>query len=671
MSVFSLRNNTLIEVTIRSVAEKRVYAILVLIRHLHFTWSTMKAPRFRLSRAPVWIAGLSVTVLVTLVFLLLFWNRFIGLRSGDGGLTGGMIFLNGFVPYRDFYSPGPPLFLLRSAAILSLFGKTLVALRAAGVFERVLLATLLYAWLARFFKAGNAALATIVTIVASASDFSDPLSSYNHFTILMSVAAALASSYALDENRTQRALLAIGSIAGAFAFLSIASKQTIGLAITVCLPIIVGACLIRLDGLRKSVAFIGGFFAAWFAGLALLLAWFVRLGILHIFLRQIFVIGPAAKSSHAADFFTRFIYVYNSMRWETALGLIGFLICCAALYRSGRRDGKLVDATRSSWILVLGALVLGAGAIALSFVVPRQILDNYLLSSPLGTYVDSYRIVRSLIPCVFFGSWLLGVAYFLRFCWKGGLSRRQSQFLLFTAVSFSVAFMLSLSYPAFEAMTIPGLALFLAALLEETQDWRKWLIYTACTALLIFEIQLKVDAPFAFAGWGDLSVASANQTSTLPELKGMRLPRPTLDLVETIVHIIQQNSSPTDTIFIYPELSILYGLSHRMPATISGSHNIDVVPDAFAREEAARLLLHPPAVIVYGAESDRFLIGQERLWRNGLPSGQRAIIAAVRTLGAQYQEVATIIPPGHLGYVHVYVRPKSWNLSTSAPALPR
>lgn len=671
MSVSSLRNNTLSEITICSAAQNNAYAILVAIRHLHFSRSTMKAPRFQLSRAPMWIAGLSVTILVTLAFLLLYWNRFIALRSGDGGFTGSMTILNGFVPYRDFYAPWPPLFILRSVAVLSLFGKTLVALRAAGVFERVLLASLLYAWLARFFKAGNAALATIVTIVVSASDFSDPLSSYNHFTILMSVAAALASSYALDENRNQHTLLAIGSIAGVFAFLCIASKQTIGLAITVCLPIIVGACLIRLESLRKSVAFIGGFFAAWFACLALLLAWAVRLGVLRNSLQQLFITGPAAKSSHAADFFTRFIFVYKFMRWETLLGLTGFLLCCAALYRSGRRDGKLVDTTRSSWILVLGAFVLGAGAIALSFVVPRQILDNYLLSSPLGAYVDSYRIVRSLIPFVFFGSGILGAAYFLRFCWKGGLTRRQSQFLLFTAVSFSVAFMLSLSYPAFEAMTIPGLALFLAALLEETHDWRKWLIYTACMALLIFEIQLKMDVPFAFAGWADPSVASANQTSTLPELKGMRLPRATVDLVETIVHIIQQNSSPTDTIFLYPEFSVLYGISHRMPATFSGSHNIDVVPDAFAREEAARLLLHPPAVIVYGAESNGFLIGQEALWRNGQPSGQRAIIAAVKALGAQYQEVATIIPYGHLGYVHIYVRPKSWNPSTGVSVLPR
>lgn len=630
----------------------------------------MKALGFRSSRAPVWIAGACVTVLVTLAFLLLFWNRFVGLRSGDGGFTGGMIYLDGFVPYRDYYSAGPPLFLLRCVAVLSLFGKTMVAIRAAGIFERLLLAVLVYAWLARFFKAGNAALAAIVTMVASTLDLSDPLSSYNHFTILMGVAAALASSYALDENRTPRTLLFIGAVAGAFAFLSIACKQTIGLAITVALPIIVGACLLHLESLRKSLAYLGGYIAAWFTSLLLFFAWFVHMGILRTFLQQIFITGPAAKASRGGDFFTRFIYVYRTMRWETALGLIGFLICFAAIRRLDKSDAPPQDSPRTAWLQVFGVLLLGAVAYALSFKVPRHILDDYLLLSPLGEIIDSYRIVRSLICLVFFGSAFLGLFYFVRFFLKGGLTRRQSQFLLFAAVSFSVAFMLSLSYPAFEAMTVPGLGLFLAALLEATPGWRKWGIFVACTALLIFEIQLKLDAPFFFAGWAEPSVAMANQRSTLPELKGMLLPKSTVDFVDTTVHIIQQNSAPTDTIFVYPEFAFLYGASHRMPATFSGSHNIDVVPDSLARQEAARLLLHPPAVIVFGEESDRFLIGQEMLWRNGQPSGLRDIIASVKTLTAQYQEAARFVPYGHFGYIHVYVRPKSWGTAAVAISSP-
>jgi hypothetical protein len=40
--------------------------------------------------------------------------------------------------------------------------------------ERLLLAGLLYAWLVRFFKAGDAALAAMVTMVVSTLDISAP-----------------------------------------------------------------------------------------------------------------------------------------------------------------------------------------------------------------------------------------------------------------------------------------------------------------------------------------------------------------------------------------------------------------------------------------------------------------------------------------------------------------
>jgi small basic protein len=625
----------------------------------------MKALSSQSSRTTLLLAGACVTIIVTLAFLLLFWNRFVGLRSGDGGFTAGLMLLNGIVPYRDFYCPGPPLFLLRTATVLSLFGKTVIALRVAAIFERLTLAVILYAWLARFFKHGNAALAAIVTMVVSTLDASDPLSSYNHFTILMGVAAGFASSFALDEGRTPRSLLTIGAAAGALSFLCIACKQTIGLAITVALPIIIGACLLRLERPCKTMAFLGGFFAAWLAAMALLFSWFVHMGLLRIFLRQILITGPAAKASHPGDFLTRAIYVMRDMRWEAALGLIGFLICCGAVYRVGKKNEVPQERTRASCIQILGILFLGSTAIALSFKLPRHLLDVYLIQSPLGMVLNTYIIVRSLIYLALFGSAFLGLFYFFLYTRKQGLSRRQSQFLLFAAVSFSVAFMLSLSYPAFEAMTVPGLALFLAAMLEDNAGWRKWGIYVACTALLVVEIQAKLDLPFGFAGWIEPPVALANQTSTLPELKGMRLPATTVNFVDKTVRIIQQNSSPTDTIFIYPEFAFLYGASHRRPATFSPSHNIDVAPDSFCREEAARLLLNPPAVIVYGVESDPFLIGQEMLWRNGLPSGQRDIIAAVKTLTAQYKLAATFRPYAHDGLIFVYVRPASWRTSAN------
>ena len=98
----------------------------------------------------------------------------------------------------------------------------------------------------------------------------------------------------------------------------------------------------------------------------------------------------------------------------------------------------------------------------------------------------------------------------------------------------------------------------------------------------------------------------------------------------------------------YPEMGVLYTLTDRSPPTFAGSHNIDVVNDAFAREEAARVLRARPAVIVYYELPKSAVYWEELVWRGGKPSGQRDLVgAAVRSLTASYHLAGTyVIAPG-------------------------
>jgi hypothetical protein len=255
------------------------------------------------------------------------------------------------------------------------------------------------------------------------------------------------------------------------------------------------------------------------------------------------------------------------------------------------------------------------------------------------------------------GSGLLVVYYVWRCCVRGSISGRQSQFALLATVSFVIAFMLSLSYPAFEAMSIPGLGLFLAVLLNDFRSWRRWIVYAACVVLLFFQTQEKLRVPFGFNGWFEPPVKTAVNTSSLPELRGFLLPPDTVDFVDSTVRIIRENSTPQDTIFIYPELGIFYGLTGRRPATFSASHNIDVVSDALAREEAQRLLRARPAVLIYGPTSEALLNADELTWRNGNRSELRTLTAAVEALAHQYKFVKefSMYPAGEP--VYVFVRP--------------
>jgi hypothetical protein len=584
-----------------------------------------------------------VSAVGILCFLLLFWNRFLGLRSGDGGFTSGVYFLKGILPYRDYYCPVPPLFLAHCAAVLAVFGQLPIMLRGFGVFERVVLGLLLYGWLVRLFRARDAALAALVTVVVSAGDFADPVSSYNHAAILVAVATGLASSYALDEGRSRRALGALGSLVGILSLLSFATKQTIGLGVTVAVPVVVGLCLMRLGSVQKAIGFLAGFVAGWLVAAGVLLMWMGHFGILRAFLTQAFVTGPAAKAPHGGDFVARTFMVLEEYWWAAVSGLVVLCISWGALRRS--EQAEKTDSYSASLRGILWVLLLGLGSIGVAAVVTPDILGfpPELPAKP--------TIYASLI-----GSGLLILYYLWRFL-SGKLSRRQSQFALFATFAFIVAFMTSLSFPMFEAMTIPGLGLLLAVLLNDFEGWRRWGVYAACGVLLFCQTQAKLDMPFAFDGWLEPPVKAATMRSSLPELRGFLLSPNIVDFVDSTIRIIQKDSTPTDRIFIYPELGFFYGATGRMSATFSASHNIDTVPDSFAKEEAERLLRVRPAVLIYSPQPELLQRRDEEVWRKGKPSGQRAIIAAVETLAREYTLVRTFRVDMSGLPVYVYVRP--------------
>jgi hypothetical protein len=595
----------------------------------------------RSARDLLLIAGAAATATVTLLFFMVFCNHFLGLRSGDGGFGGGVFFLNGLMPYRDFYCPTPPLFLFRCAAVLALFGKFPIVIRCFGVLERVVLALLLYGWLARFFKVRDAALAAMVTIVVSAGDEADPISSYNHFTILLAVASGLAASYALDEGRTTRFLVKIGFICGVLSQLCLDSKQTIGLGVSFVVPVVVGATLWKRDGLRKVVRFFAGFTSGWILTACALIGWMAHDGILRTFLRQTFIEGPAAKASHGGDFFWHTIVILEHFWWAVILAGIFLLFSLGPLWKSQNQNKSLEPESVRGFLL---PLFLGVGAILYSWILT-------FLQTPLAQLPDKPLIYLSLFGSalfVFYDSW----SYL-----QGTFSTRQSQFTLFVSIAFTVAFMTSLSFPAFEAMIVPGLGLILAALLDVWQGWRRVLLYAVCAGLLVCQVEFKKLVPFGFVKWYEPPVAVATVTSSLPELKGFRLPANTVDFLDSTVQIIRENSTPDDTIFTYPELGIFYGITGRRPATFSASHNIDVAPDRFAKQEAERLLRVRPAVLIYGPLPPGLLESDERFWRNGQPSGQRDLIQAVETLAREYKlvRVFKLYPSDHP--VYVFVRP--------------
>lgn len=548
----------------------------------------------------------------------------------------------GIVPYRDYFMASTPLNALKSAALLSIFGNTLIISRSFAVLERALIALILYFWLARLFRRSSAAFAAVLTIVVSSGDIADPLASYNHDAILWTMAAGFTASFLLDSGKTIRFFAVCAFASGIFAGCAFATKQTIGLGATVCIPFVAAACVLRFEGWRRTAAFAALFAAGWLLCTCLLLAWITHLGVLQAMLDDIFRKGPAAKASSPLDFLTRFVRVTKELWLGALLGIAALIASLPALLRAGLRRESRNEEDRETARHILAQMLTAAIAIAAGAAASyagKEIpgaAKPFIYTCLLGMMV--------LLPCY---AW---------FWLRGNLTRREAQLCLLTTVSFVTAFMLSLSFPVFEAMLLPGAGFLTAALLDAWTGVRRAALHAICLVLLFTQTCWRLNIPYGFHGWNDRPVREARTASIDPRLRGMRFSEEAARFIDGAVRIIKQNSSSNEPIFVYPEFGLLYSLSDRTCSTFTNSHNLDVVNDDVARSEARRLLENRPAVLVYYRDSEQFLKAQEDLWRHGNRSGQRDLIAAIDSLAEQYRLAATFELLPERAPVRVYVR---------------
>jgi hypothetical protein len=270
----------------------------------------------------------------------------------------------------------------------------------------------------------------------------------------------------------------------------------------------------------------------------------------------------------------------------------------------------------------------------------------------LGITLEHHRLLtwcraalRTAIFYTVFASLAIGVFYGAKSRGRS-LTRREAQFCLFAAVSFACALMVSLSFPVFEAMIVPGMALPIAAVLDQASDWKRAASFGLCGLLIALETYAKLVVPFGFAGFAEPPVVLAQHYIAAGPLRGLVLPQSTARFTEGTLDIIRANARPGEPIFTYPEMGFFYAASGHSCPTVACSHNVDVVNDELARAEARRLLVNKPAVIVYWPQSEYEISIDEKLWRNGHRSGNRDIVNAVERLAHEDRLAGTyVVPP--------------------------
>jgi Dolichyl-phosphate-mannose-protein mannosyltransferase len=235
-------------------------------------------------------AGVAVPVVATAIFLAFWWRSYLAVTNDGWHFFGAWRILHGEVPYRDYYLFIPPFHQLKIAAIIALFGKTLIAAQAVGFAERLVLAGVIYFWLRKAFGPAESALGSTFGLFVYYSGSSETLSSMIHEAAIWAVFAGASAAAAVARGRRR-----CWWIAGLFAGVAFITKQTSGVGIAAALFSFAGWRAVGPGGdrgKRVDLAALGG---GWCIPVSLVAVWLGAAGALPAFLDQVYLRGPSSK----------------------------------------------------------------------------------------------------------------------------------------------------------------------------------------------------------------------------------------------------------------------------------------------------------------------------------------------------------------------------------------
>jgi len=577
--------------------------------------------------------------LFTFSFTFLYWNRFLAPSSGATSFYAAERILAGEVPYRDFLFLTPPLHALKIAALIRLFGERLAVPRIEAMFERTILSVMLFVWLARCCRISASFLATMVAMVVFACDMADSLANYHHDSVFWAVGAGLFASLSLDNPRS----VPLSVASGLFAGLCFATKQTTGAAVLVSIPTLVTWWTLRARKGGIPHRFLVLFLLGWSLPIAALLIWLARAHALGAFWASVFLNGGSKGS-----LWTLLTRPFLQMPGMILLSLGVVAAVSLLLRRFGRRQTSRAESPiRTILAVCCSAAVLGCGAWTARSAAAPALFSRFI-------WFHWFLILLALVSC---GLVFLVLSYRPI---EADSSKLRGRRWFLSGLSFAIAYALALSWPAYSPMVVPALALVVAIALDRLEASAPG----AMCALGVVVVSLvayihasyKLTVPFSWMFWQEQPVIQATHRSRLPQLQGLLISEPTLDITERITSIIQANSGPRDSVLVYPYFPIFYVLSRRNPPTYSFNHFVDVCPDPVCASDAALTLRARPAIIVYMVESVPLLTALEAAYRGGRPSRSRDVVDAIERLAKDYRLLYTCAVPGSSRRVDVYGR---------------
>jgi hypothetical protein len=498
-------------------------------------------------------------------------------------------------------------------AIASLAGPHLIAALVFGALLRVASAGALYGLLLTIGRPWFAALATTCALMVSCTDISDTPFYYNH----IGTAFVLIGTYfgMVGSRGTSRRHLVAAAGCGALLMFAVAVKQTMVFGSAgAFLALVVLAFPRPAAGWVAWLLAVGAGAAAVFASLWL---WLVTHGLWASF---VFVMSqaPQGKGGIGRSLLRPISQLPTLLVQGTATGLAWILIIGVAVmlvrFRRNERD-------RMDPIVILMALgAWGLIAVVLYGKFVMMLLTAVGWWGSLAIAVLGLAAARTTaLDAVDRGRIALGL------------------------LSFSIGYSFAVSWPLFENIAFPGLAVVVIVLLElaPAATSRQWVsaIVVLSIAAMAFSVFYKVEAPYSWGMWTEPPLHAPRGDFRDPIFAGMRLSRPASDLYALTRQIATTATDRDEPIYVYPNLPLLYAVADRRPATYGLVHWVDTCPDFLGRQDADALRRRPPKLMIVRRDEFALVQLQERLFKGGEPSSVRDVLRAIEDLSPRYERV--------------------------------
>lgn len=565
--------------------------------------------------------GAFVAVIMILLYHLTFWNRFFPLQEGWFSVYADQI-ISGKIPYKDFYVYLQPLYPLLVTALIYVFGKGFIVLRALGLVEVSLLTLILYLLLSKLLSWPYAILATLTTIFIYTSATTDVVYSYYQASLLFILLASyfLYIYFIKKEGRISFIWLVLSGFFSGLAFLT---KQSTGIILSIVLISFLFIVSLKLK--KRQYSSLLYFGAGWIFPVFVILSWLYLKGAYSFYIQQVFKDVSSSKGSFLVILFG---FLKRALLPEYILLFSIFVLLLGLDVLLKKRYGpKTIINTKYFYVSNYSIVFLG---FLLFLLIPR----HYNLFNQLYVYLNFYKLKLAFVHLAFYFS-IIALAYFFIKFKKEEYDHKNVLLFLLSFISFAIMFSHGFSFTIEEHAVVPAFGLMLACAINyrsALNNLKNTLVVIICVLIIFLSGVQKYVWPYEWWGWREPIIAQAVEKPKLALLKYFYLSKQTNEVFNEVTTILNRNVSSKDKIYTFPSIPIFYFLTGRYPDTFSQIHYFDVCPDKIAIRDAEILLKNPPKAIVYLEFPEDAWRFHEDAFRGGKASGQRKIEKVVKKL---------------------------------------